>query len=85
MYETKHYEVIITDSPTDPSYECYGILNKQTQVVEGYIGQLARAKMHCDQYDKDLTSGIKTDEDYRAELIEKLTAGSFDPGPGGIN
>lgn len=75
IYYNHPYEVVVTVSPSSPTagtYGCYGIKNVVTLVVEAYIGQLARAKLTCDQYARDLKEGLKSDRDEALALLAAI-------------
>lgn len=86
IYFNSPYEVVKAQSPAEYPIPCYGVLNKDTGVIEAYIGQLARAKQFADQFAKDLREGLKSDEDQLSRIFGalKATPGDFGSG-GGLN
>lgn len=75
IFENDNYRIVIADSPGKHTFECYGILNKKTQVIEAYIGQLALAILTCKQYDRELVEGIKTERELFEEFKEAIAEG----------
>ena len=56
IYKNSEYEVIKAREPND-KFDCYGILNLSTGVIEAFISQLARAKAIADMFESDLKLG----------------------------
>lgn len=69
IYFNSPYEVVVTESPTEFPYRCYGVLNKDTDVVEAYIGSLAKARAVADQYAGELKHGIKDPIEELADAV----------------
>ena len=58
LHKNSKYELVIVLEPGE-KYECYGVRNLQTSVIEAYIGQLARAIQIADNFERDLLYPVK--------------------------
>ena len=82
IYKNSPYEIVITTAPTEFSYQCYGIKNTDTGVIEAYIGSLAKARLVCDQYAHDLAHGVTDPVDDLVAALRGAAGGNN--GPGGM-
>lgn len=62
IHKNGSYEIKVVLEP-EGKYQCYGVQNRQTGVVEAYISQLARAVQIADQFEQDLKRGFPTTQD----------------------
>ena len=82
IFDNGVYELVITQAPVEFTYDCYGVRNKQTKVVEAYVGSLARARAVADQYAKELKNGIADPVDDLMAAIRGISGGDDRGGSG---
>lgn len=73
LYKNGTYRIVVVDEP-EGKYQCYGIENRQTGVVEAFISQLARAMQIADQFEQDLKTGLSTTHDDMKVFEDALVA-----------
>ncbi len=75
IYENTVYDLTVVLEP-EGKYRCYGVVNRQTGVVEAYISQLAKAKQIADRFERNLKVGLKDEaEEFKKALQEIAHAG----------
>ena len=73
VHENGNYFVAVVRMP-DMSFDTYGIVNKETGVIEQLQPNLYNARYIADQFDKWLTSG-PTDEDEVESILAQFSKG----------
>src|ERR1700743_3456393 len=68
LYTTTHYDVRIVFDP-EHNLDDYGIVNKQTGVVEYFLNNFSRAKVAADEITKEAVEGTR---DPREAFMEML-------------
>lgn len=81
IYYNQPYRLVITTAPVEFPYRCYGVENTETNVIEAYVGSLARAKYVADQYAKELKNGITDPVD---DLMAAILGSGEEPNGGGV-
>jgi hypothetical protein len=71
VHDNKNYFVAVVRMP-DMSFDTYGIINKETGVVEQLQPNMYNAKYIADQFDKWLTIG-PTDEDEVESILAQFS------------
>ncbi len=69
VHDNKNYFVAVVRMP-DMSFDTYGIVNKETGVVEQLQPNLYNAKYIADQFDKWLTIGPTDDDEVESILAQ---------------
>lgn len=71
VHENEHYTVNVVRMP-DMSFDTYGIVNKQTEVIEQLQPNLYNARYIADQFNKWLTVG-PTDEEEVDNILSQFS------------
>ncbi len=69
VHDNKNYFVAVVRMP-DMSFDTYGIINKETGVVEQLQPNMYNAKYIADQFDKWLTIGPTDDDEVESILAQ---------------
>lgn len=74
IHKNSTYQIVVVKEP-DGKYDCYGVQNRATNVIEAYISNLARAMQVADRFEHDLKHGLKDDE--AEEELARAMANAF--------
>ena len=69
VHENEHYAVFVTRMP-DMTFDTYGIVNKETGVIEQLQPNLYNARYIADQFNKWLLTGPTDDDEVESILAQ---------------
>jgi hypothetical protein len=71
--DTDHYVLVVTTDPEHPDTPCYGVMNKETGVIEYYDNLMPRtyqAMVHTEERYKEMEDMMAGNKPVQLELIQ---------------